>query len=145
MKKENIKKIAKEKAKVVMETLELILTDSIPVEGNLEFDSIKSEKEQVCTLEIYVPKRGYERHWLMDISTTYSAIFYEQIIRDLLKNFGNLEKIKLSAFYEDNQKNCYAIKLENSLGSVVTLNFIWQGEQFNEVLELYEKERKNKG
>lgn len=145
MKKENIKKIAKEKAKVVMETLELILTDSIPVEGNLEFDSIKSGKEEICTLEIYVPKRGYERHWLMDISTTYSAIFYEQIIRDLLKNFGNLEKIKLSAFYEDNQKNCYAIKLENSLGSVVTLNFIWQGEQFNEVLELYEKERKNKG
>lgn len=135
----------KEKSKVVMETLELILIDSIPVLGELEFASVKSGKEEICTLEIYVPKRGYERHWLMDISTTYSAIFYEQIIRDLLKNFGNLEKIKLSAFYEDNQKNCYAIKLENSLGSVVTLNFIWQGEQFNEVLELYEKERKNKG
>lgn len=143
MKKENIKKTAKEKAKVVIETLELILIDSIPVLGELEFASVKSGKEEICTLEIYVPKRGYERHWFMEVPTLYSNIFYEQLILDLLENFGNLEKIKMSEFYKENAKNFYGLKLENSLGSVITLNFIWQGEHFEEIVDLYHKKRKN--
>lgn len=142
MKKENIKKTAIKKSKVVMETLELILTDSIPVEGKLEFDSIEINEENVCTLEIYVPKRGYERHWLMDILVSYSEIFYKQILKDLLENFGNLERIKISSFDKDSKNGFCGIKMENSLGSVVTLNFIWQGEHFDEAIKFYENQRK---
>lgn len=145
MKKENIKKIAIDKSKVVMETLELILTDSIPVEGRLEFDAIKQGKENICTLEIYVPNRGYERHWLMDIPVIYSTLFYKQIVTDLLDHFRNLEKIKISDLYKEDKSELYSIKLENSLGSIVTLYFVWQGENFDEVIEFYNKERKNKG
>lgn len=142
-KKENINKIIKDKSKVVMETLELILTDSIPVLGKLEFASIKRGKEEICTLEIYVPKRGYERHWLMEVSSLSSHMFYEQILLDLLENFGNLEKVKMSNFYKETENNFYGLKLENSLGSVITLNFVWQGDRFEEIVDLYHKKRKN--
>lgn len=95
MKKEEAKRVSIAKSKTIIETLELILTDSMQVEGKLEFDSVKhgTEKKEVCTLEIYVPKREYERHWLMDIPTVHSAVFYKQVLSDLLENFGNLEKI----------------------------------------------------
>ena len=103
MTKEEAKKKAIEKSKIVMETLELILTDSMQVDGRMEFDAIKNGNEKVCTLEIYVPKRNYEK----------------------------------------GKKN-YGLKLENSIGSVVELNFIYKRSKFEELISFFEERKRIK-
>lgn len=147
MTKEEAKKKAIEKSKIVMETLELILTDSMQVDGRMEFDAIKNGNEKVCTLEIYVPKRNYERHWFMDIPVIHTHLFYKQLLFDLVDNFGNLEKIRVGNFYtinyEKGKKN-YGLKLENSIGSVVELNFIYKRSKFEELISFFEERKRIK-
>lgn len=144
MTKEEAKKKAIEKSKVVMETLQLILTDSMQVEGKIGFDSAKNGNEKVYTLEIYVSKRNYERHWFLDIPVIHCNLFYKQILNDLVDNFGNLEKIKVGNFYtikSDGNKTSYAIKIESSMGSTVTLNFVYKRSKFEELISFFEERR----
>ncbi len=145
MKKNEVKKVAIQKAKVVMETLELILADSIKVTGILEFDSVVQGKEKVCTLEIYVPEKDYERHWLMDVPVNHSDVFYEQILHDLIENFGALEKVHLGDFYSikyEKGNPFYGIKIKNDIGSTVSLNFIYKSNQFEALVTNYNEKRK---
>ncbi len=146
MKKEEAKQLAIKKSEFVMETLALILTDSVPVEGRIEFDSAKKGQEKVCTLEVYVPQKKYERHWFMDIPTIHCNLFYEQILKDLLDNFGSLEKIYLGDFYTikyDNNQNFCGLNLKNSIGTKVTLNFICKSNQLEDLMIMFQ-ERKEK-
>lgn len=144
MKKEEAMQIAKEKSKVVMDTIAAILTDTIIVEGKMEFSSAKKDAETLCTLDISVPKKEYYRNWYMGVTIDHAFLFYYQILEDILDNFDGLEKIKVSNFYSvyDKGKNFKGITFKNSIGSKLNLNFISQGKDFEKLVSFFNESRK---
>lgn len=142
MKKEEARNVSLEKSKVVIDTIVAILTDSVQVDGKMEFGIDKKENKNVCTLDIAVPEKGYFRNWFMGVTSNHISIFYKQILSDILDNFIGLEKMSVSNFYTlkySNGKNFEGITFKNSIGSKLSLNFIAKDKDFDELISFFEK------
>lgn len=146
MNKEEASKISIEKTKVIIETIEAILTDSISVEAFMEFGSAKKEKQYLCTLDIAVPKKNYFRYWFMGVPTNYSPIFYKQVLSAILDNFGGLEKVSLSDFCTGkiNGKKFSGVILENSIGTKISLNFKKKSKDFEDLITFFKESKQKK-
>lgn len=147
MKKEEASRVSIEKSKIVIDTIIAILTDSVKINGKMEFGMAKKGNENLCTLDIAVPEKDYYRHWFMGITTDHISIFYKQILRDILDNFIGLEKISMSDFYTikyGNGKNFSGIIMKNSIGSQLSLNFMANCKDFDDLATFFKEEKQNK-
>ena len=116
-------KIAKERSKVIIEYIIQILTDPIKVNGIIEFDSAKINNLSMCTLNIYVPEKNFERHLNLGITTDHAHILHNQFLTDLIDEFLESETINISQYYQTLSipRNFFFFLASNKKGSTVKI------------------------
>lgn len=139
MKKIEAQAIALEKSNLVIEYLEQMLNDSNDLKGRIEFDRFKINGEYMTTLEIYVPKDNFERHFNLGITSQHCNVFYEQLLDNILDRFLDSSDISITRFYKlrgmDHDFN--GITVSNLSNSKVDINFICREENFQDVINKY--------
>lgn len=147
IKKEEAKIISQTNSKVVIEYISQILSDNIKVEGKMNLNSAKINNQNVCTLDIYVPARKFEKHINLGVTIDHSDILNEQIINCLLDKFLTHETLGISQYTTINYMmgtTFSGIIAYNSLTeSKVQINFQIKGINFNNIINNYNKEIKN--
>lgn len=87
MKKIEAQAIAPERSRLVIEYITKILSDIEKVNASMNFSSAKIDNQMMCTLDIYVPQRNFEKHLNLGITSDHSLVLYEQILNDFIDTF----------------------------------------------------------
>lgn len=143
MKKVEAKELSITRSKVIMEYIDLILTDSKNHgKGKIEFFSswVEGRPEEMSVATISVPDTGYLKTIDNGITAQQSIVFYERILDDLIDNFINSNKITLGRFYVIRGgmgKNFDGVTIHSSLGSSLDINFRNASSEMREKIEEY--------
>lgn len=139
MKKVEAQLLAPEKSKLCIEYITQILSDPEKLNANMNFTVAN---KNMLALDIYVPKRNFERHLKLDITTDHSLVLYEQFLNDLLDAFLEHETMGVTRYYMIKfsiKGNFSGVSAVNSLGSRIDINFNCSGADFNEITSKYNK------
>lgn len=140
MKKIEAMEIAPEKSKLLCEYINQILSDEQKINGEILINSAKIDGENMCTFDISVPNKDFERHLNTEITTQQIDVLTGQILEDLVENFMESETMGITRYYSVNYMMGPAMKgvsAINDKGSNITINFVCRGEQFNEQIKKY--------
>lgn len=139
MKKIEAQAIAPERSRLIIEYITKILSDTEKVNASMNFSSAKIDNQMMCTLDIYVPQRNFEKHLNLGITTNHDLILYEQLLNDLLDTFLEHETMGVSRYYsiKSMQDNFSGINAVNSIGSKIKINLNSSGADFNELMTKY--------
>lgn len=145
MKKEEAKLLAPERAKLIIEYITQILSDEDKVKGQIDFSFAKIEKEEMCTFEISVSSKKFERHLNTGITLQQSDVLNEQILNDLIENFIDSEEIGITPFFsiKSTSGRFNGIKCYNLNGSEIHLNFQNGGQRFEVLKAEYNQKLKD--
>ena len=66
----------------------------------MKFNSAKIDNQNMCTLDIYVPTKNFEKHINLGITIDHCDIFYKQLFNDLFETFIEHDTIGVSRYYE---------------------------------------------
>ena len=80
MKKIEAQAISPERSRLIIEYITKILSDTEKVNASMNFSSVKIDNQIMCTLDIYVPQRNFEKHLNLGITTDHDLILYEQLL-----------------------------------------------------------------
>lgn len=136
MKKQEAIIIAPEKTNLIIEYIEQILLDSIKVSGTMNFSSAKINNQRVCTLDIYVHERNFEKHLNLEISVEHSLVLCEQLLIDLLE-FLPHDTIGITKYYSikyGTGENFSGVDAVNMQGSRIKINLNQSGTEFDELI-----------
>lgn len=124
MKKAEALNKAGEKSKLIIEYITQILKDEEKVKGNMSFGSNKIDGQMMATLDIYVPKRDFEKHLNLGITSDHIDVLYEQFLNDLLDEILPTDTIGVTKFYSMRSmvKSFDGINAVNLIGSEITIN-----------------------
>lgn len=140
MKKEEALLLASEKTKVIIEYIKQILSIPEKVTGKMKFNSAKIDNQNMCTLDIYVPTKNFEKHINLGITIDHCDIFYKQLFNDLFETFIEHDTIGVSRYYEikfEMAETFTGMNAVNSMGSEIKINFITKGSRFSEMAKEY--------
>ena len=140
MKKLEAQALAVEKSKLIIEYIIQILSDSEKIKSDMIFCNTKINNQPMCTLDIYVPDRKFEKHLNLEITADHSLVLYEQILNSLLDNFLESENIGITKYYSIKsigQKNFSGVDVVNLNGSRVKLNFNTTHPDFMNLVSQY--------
>lgn len=139
MKKIEAQAISAERSRLIIEYITKILSDTEKVNASMNFSSVKIDNQMMCTLDIYVPQRNFEKHLNLGITTDHDLILYEQLLNDLLNTFLEHETMGVSRYYsiKSMQENFSGINAVNSIGSKIKINLNSSGVDFNELMKKY--------
>ncbi|MDE5587139.1 MAG: hypothetical protein K2I72_02060 [Bacilli bacterium] len=84
-----------------MEYITNILTDTVHVEGTIEFisDRVKGYQEPMCVIVISVPQKNFLRPINSKIPSVHSITFYTQILQDITENVLYSDNLWAGRFY----------------------------------------------
>lgn len=141
MKKIEAIELAPERSKLIIEYIIQILSDPEQVNARMDFNVVKIDNQMMCVLDIYVPKRGFEKHLNLGITSEHDLILYEQLLNDLLDTFLEHETIGITKYYslKSMQENFTGIDAINTLGSKIKINLNSSGTDFMELIDKYSK------
>jgi len=141
MKKVEAQALAPEKSKLIIEYITKILSDTEKVNAMINFSSAKIDNQKMCTLDIYVPQRNYEKHLNLGITIDHELVLYERLLSDLLATFLEHETMGVSRYYsiKSMQENFTGINAVNSMGSKIKINLNSSGADFQELMKSYNK------
>jgi len=144
MKKSEAKLLAPEKSKLLIEYITQILTAEENASINVSYAKI--DKENMCTFDIYVPSKNFETHLNTGITFQQVDALNEQILNDLLDNFVDLEIIGVTTFYsiKSSSRQFNGVECLNIRGNKIPINFLAQGNDFDEIVRLYNQKIKVK-
>lgn len=139
MKRIEAQAIAPERSRLIIEYITKILSDTEKVNASMNFSSAKIDNQTMCTLDIYVPQRNFEKHLNLGITNDHDLILYEQLLTDLLDTFLEHETMGVSRYYsiKSMQDNFSGINAVNSIGSKIKINLNSSGADFNELMTKY--------
>lgn len=142
MKKVEAQEIALKVSHVVMEYIDQILTDSIRVNGKIDFvlERVDGYKEPMCVFVISVPQREFNRRINSKIPNVHSDVFYMQLLNDLADSFLNSETIKIGTFYNINGimgPTFHGIDVKSLSGNSIKINFRNIGTEIRPYIEEY--------
>lgn len=139
MKKVEAKLIAPERSQLIMEYITQILSDPENVNAKMNFSSYKIDNQLMCTLDIYVPKREFEKHLNLGITSDHSLVLYEQVLNDLLDSFLPHKTIGITKYYsiKSSGRNFSGIDAVNLQGSKININFNSSGQEFMNLITNY--------
>lgn len=147
MKKEEAKIISKTNAKVVIEYILQILLNDINVIGKMNFTSTKINNQNMCVLDIYVPKSNFEQHINLGVTTDHCDNLYEEIFKCLLEEFLTHETLGVGYYTRINYMMGSAftgVTASNSLtGNKIGINFIFKGNKFYDIVNDYNNKINN--
>lgn len=141
MQKNEAQDLAIKRSNLIMEYLTQILSDSLTVHGKMEFLNTKIDSQDICTLDIYVPARDFERHLNLGITEEHELALFKQVLNDLLK-FLPHESIGVSRYYSIKSMlggTFSGVRATNSIGSEIKINFNTTGPEFGELARNYQK------
>lgn len=136
MKKIEAQALAIEKSKLVIEYITQILSDKGIVNSKMNFSSAKIDGQKMCTLDIYVPEKNFEKYLNLEITTDHSMILYEQILNDFLDTFLENETMGVTKYYSVKSmlENFSGVKIINLIGSKIMVNFYYE---FPDIISMY--------
>lgn len=136
MKKIEAQALAIEKSKLVIESITQILSDKEIVNSKMNFSKAKIEDQNMCTLDIYVPEKNYEKHLNLGITADHIVILYKQILNDFLDTFLENESMGVTKYYSVKSmlENFSGVKIVNLIGSKITVNFYYE---FPDIISMY--------
>ena len=139
MKKIEAMELAPKRSKLIIEYITQILSDSEKVNARMNFNSAKIDNQRMCVLDIYVPKRNFEKHLNLGITSEHDLVLYEQLLNDLLDTFLEHETMGITKYYsfKSMQENFTGIDAINSLGSKIKINLNSSGNEFMKLIERY--------
>lgn len=136
MKKIEAQALAIEKSKLVIEYITQILSDKGIVNSKMNFSSAKIDGQKMCTLDIYVPEKNFEKHLNLGITIDHSMILYEQILNTFLDSFLENETMGVTKYYSVKSmlENFSGVKIINLIGSRIMVNFYYE---FPDIISMY--------
>lgn len=136
MKKIEAQALAIEKSKLIIEYITQILSDKEIVNSKMNFSSANIDGQRMCTLDIYVPEKNFEKHLNLEITTDHSMILYEQILNDFLDTFLENETMGVTKYYsvKSMSENFSGVKIINLIGSRIMVNFYYE---FPDIISMY--------
>ena len=136
MKKIDAQALAIEKSKLVIEYITQILSDKGIVNSKMNFSSAKIDGQKMCTLDIYVPEKNFEKYLNLEITTDHSMILYEQILNTFLDSFLENETMGVTKYYSVKSmlENFSGVKIINLIGSKIMVNFYYE---FPDIISMY--------
>lgn len=139
MKKIEAQAIAPERSRLVIEYITKILSDIEKVNASMNFSSAKIDNQMMCTLDIYVPQRNFEKHLNLGITSDHSLVLYEQILNDFIDTFLEHETIGITKHYaiKSMQGNFSGIDAVNLIGSKIKINFNTTNPDFMNIVSEY--------
>jgi len=139
MKKIEAKALAPEKSKLVIEYITQILSDSEKVNSVIDFWYAKIDGQNMCTLDIYVPERNFEKHLNLGITIDHSLVLYEQILNDFLDTFLEHETMGVTRYYsiKSMQNDFSGVDAVNRNGSRIKINFNTTDPDFMNIVSEY--------
>ena len=141
MKKIEAQELAPEKSKLVIEYITQILSDSEKINSKMNFWYAKIDGQQMCTLDIYVPEKNFEKHLNLGITIDHSLVLYNQLLNDFLNTFLPHETIGISRYYSIKSmlRNFSGINVVNTNGSKIEINFNTTNPDFMRIVSEYSK------
>lgn len=141
MKKFEAQVIAPEKSKLVIEYITQILSDTEKVNSTMDFWYAKIDGQKMCTLDIYVPAKNFEKHLNLGITGEHSLVLYEQILNDFLDTFLEHETMGVTKYYsiKSMQGTFSGVNAVNLLGSKIKINFNTTSPDFMSIISEYTK------
>ena len=139
MKKVEAQELAPEKSKLVIEYIAQILSDSEQTNSKMNFDTTKIDGQQMCTLDIYVPEKKFEKHLNLGITADHGLVLYKQILTDFINTFLEHDTIGLTRYYsiKSMQENFSGVDVENLNGSRIKINFNTTHPDFMDIISEY--------
>lgn len=139
MKKIEAKALAPEKSKLVIEYITQILSDSEKMNSTMDFWYAKIDGQNMCTLDIYVPERNFEKHLNLGITIDHSLVLYEQILNDFLDTFLEHETMGVTRYYsiKSMQNDFSGVDAVNLNGSRIKINFNTTDPEFMNIVSEY--------
>lgn len=136
MKKIEAQALAIEKSKLVIEYITQILSDKEIVNSKMNFSSANIDGQKMCTLDIYVPEKNFEKHLNLEITIDHSMILYEQILNTFLDSFLENETMGVTKYYsvKSMSENFSGVKIINLIGSRIMVNFYYE---FPDIISMY--------
>ena len=136
MKKIEAQALAIEKSKLIIEYITKILSDKEIVNCKMNFSSAKIDGQKMCTLDIYVPEKNFEKHLNLGITIDHSMILYEQILNTFLDSFLENETMGVTKYYSVKSmlENFSGVKIINLIGSKIMVNFYYE---FPDIISMY--------
>lgn len=95
----------------------------------------------MCTFDISVPIRNFEKHLNSGIPSQHCDVLNEQILQKLIENFMDSETLGVTKYYcirGGYGMNMNGVDVINSIGSSIKINFICRGEKFEEQINNYD-------
>ena len=139
MKKIEAKALAPEKSKLVIEYITQILSDSEKVNSTMDFWYAKIDGQNMCTLDIYVPERNFEKHLNLGITIDHELVLYEQLLNDFLDIFLENETMGVTRYYsiKSMQNDFSGVDAVNLNGSRIKINFNATNPDFMNIVSDY--------
>ncbi len=136
MKKIEAQALAVEKSKLTIEYITQILSNKEIVNSKMNFSSANIDGQKMCTLDIYVPEKNFEKYLNLEITTDHSMILYEQILNDFLDTFLENETMGVTKYYSVKSmlENFSGVKIINLIGSKIMVNFYYE---FPDIISMY--------
>ena len=139
MKKQEAEVLASEKVDLIIEYITQMLDDSTKLSASMEFNSAKINGQKMCTLDIYVPIKNFERHLNLDIPKDHQNIILKEFLNRILTTFLSHETIGPTKFYQLRSSNFLfdGIMIVNTIGSEIKVNMYGIDKQ---IADEYNKE-----
>lgn len=136
MKKIEAQALAIEKSKLVIESITQILSNNEILNSKMNFSKARIEGQNMCTLDIYVPEKNYEKHLNLGITADHIVILYKQILNDFLDTFLENESMGVTKYYSVKSmlENFSGVKIVNLIGSKIMVNFYYE---FPDIISMY--------
>ena len=140
MKKKEAQLLAPTKSNLIMEYITQILSDTDKINGNIEFNFAKINNQRNCVLDIYIPKKIFEKHLNLEITSDHCLVLYEQVLTDLLK-FLPSETIGVTKYFSIKSMFGYfsGVVVANNMNSELKINFNTTNPDFMILIHNYLK------
>lgn len=138
MKKKEAEAIAPGKSNLLLEYIDQILSDEMPVEASITITYDKFDKENIVIYVIKVPKRSFYKSFPVGITLQQKSVLDNQILNDIVNQYLESEFVTLSYFvWKRGMRNDFdGIYLKGTNGTTITLNF---GRVDKEISDSYDQ------
>ena len=124
MKKDEAEELAVQRVDLVMEYIEQILNDTKVVNSSMNFSTTKIDGNNMCTLDIFVPSKDFEKHLNLGITSDHKNVIYKELLDRISRTLFDHDTIGVSRFYSmrTSQGQFDGIDTFNIAGSVNKIN-----------------------
>ena len=99
MKKIEAQSLAVERSNLILEYINQIINHNVNANISISSAKVADLKQNFCVIDIEVSD-GFERHFNSGITADHIAIFYQQLLEDIINDYLNYEDITLSDIYQ---------------------------------------------